>query len=61
MAIPSRPCGGWVAVETVMADWIKRGRSIHVLSSSSIVAWLDGNWQHCVDSFDAVPLDYNGH
>jgi hypothetical protein len=42
-------------LETAMIELLK----VEVSKSFPVVvaAWLDSNWQHCVDSFDAVLLD----
>jgi hypothetical protein len=54
MGISSR---AWL-LETAMIELLK----VEVSKSSPVVvAWLDGNWQHCVDSFDVVILDYSIH
>jgi hypothetical protein len=44
-------------LETAMIELLK----VEVSKSFPVVvaAWLDGNWQRCVDSFDAVLLDCN--
>jgi hypothetical protein len=46
-------CLWWL--ETAMIELLK----VEVSKSSLVVvaAWLDSNWQQCVDSFDAVLLD----
>jgi hypothetical protein len=54
MGISSR--AWWL--ETAMIELLK----VEVSKSSPVVvAWLDGNWQHCIDSFNAVILDYSIH
>mmetsp|Transcript_11839 Transcript_11839/g.21532 ORF Transcript_11839/g.21532 Transcript_11839/m.21532 type:complete len:113 (+) Transcript_11839:354-692(+) len=46
-------------LETAMIELLK----VEVSKSFPVVvaAWLDGNWQRCVDSFDAVLLDCSIH